>query len=143
MINNINSFNRVNLWFGEDTFCQINQLFILTMLEERNYLGEVNLIVLDSKTHLKIIDQKRIILKRYKQIYKALIHEKEIHTENLYLDHAIQLYYDYKNPKGVLQCYAKENKLLPTHAKLNTLMRIGEPYRLTDLQVKKLSSKET
>lgn len=141
VINDIGDYDEVNLWFGDDTFCQINQLFILSMLESRSYLGKITIYTLDSLTHLNIINKYRVKLEGFTRIYNDLIHEKEIKTTLPYLEKAVQLYYDYKNPKGVLQTYAKENKLLPMKTKINALMDIGKPYGLSDVQAQKIIDK--
>lgn len=141
VINDIGGYDEVNLWFGEDTFCQINQLFILSMLESRSYLGKITIYTLDSLTHLNIINKYRVKLEGFTRIYNDLIHEKEIKTTLPYLEKAVRLYYDYKNPKGVLQTYAKENKLLPMKTKINALMDIGKPYGLSDVQAQKIIDK--
>lgn len=141
VINDIGGYDEVNLWFGDDTFCQINQLFILSMLESRSYLGKITIYTLDSLTHLNIINKYRVKLEGFTRIYNDLIHEKEIKTTLPYLEKAVRLYYDYKNPKGVLQTYAKENKLLPMKTKINALMDIGKPYGLSDVQAQKIIDK--
>lgn len=141
VINDIGGYDEVNLWFGDDTFCQINQLFILSMLESRSYLGKITIYTLDSLTHLNIINKYIVKLEGFTRIYNDLIHEKEIKTTLPYLEKAVRLYYDYKNPKGVLQTYAKENKLLPMKTKINALMDIGKPYGLSDVQAQKIIDK--
>lgn len=141
VINDIGGYDEVNLWFGDDTFCQINQLFILSMLESRSYLGKITIYTLDSLTHLNIINKYKVKLEGFTRIYNDLIHEKEIKTTLPYLEKAVRLYYDYKNPKGVLQTYAKENKLLPMKTKINALMDIGKPYGLSDVQAQKIIDK--
>ena len=41
VVENLDEIDELVLWFGQDAFCQMNLLTILSVLEDRNYTGLV------------------------------------------------------------------------------------------------------
>ena len=46
----LREYPRLNLWFGKDTFCQMNLLTLLAYLEQVDYRGKVLLNYIDDET---------------------------------------------------------------------------------------------
>lgn len=136
--NKIETYDVVNLWFGEDVFCQINQLFVLYMIEDKGYKGPVYLFTLDQKTHRKVIREKVIYLGEYKKLYHDLMYDKYFKSKDEILNKAVSLYRDYKNPRGTLMREAKSIKMLPQGEQIKHMLVVSEPYGLSDIQVKKI-----
>lgn len=58
-LENIESYNEVVLWFGDEPFCVCNRNVILKTLKEYKYVGNVILNIVDEITG-NIIDSKRL-----------------------------------------------------------------------------------
>lgn len=50
VIDKLNEFEIINLWFGDDDFCKKNMLVILALLDMKKYVGDVYLIIVDELT---------------------------------------------------------------------------------------------
>ncbi len=136
--NKIQNYDVVNLWFGEDVFCQINQLFVLYMIEDKGYKGPVYLYTLDAKTHREVIREKVIYLGDYKRLYHDLMYGKYFKSDDEILNKAVSLYRDYKNPRGTLMREAASIKMLPAGDQMKHMLVVSEPYGLSDIQIEKI-----
>ena len=54
---NSGKYQTICLWFGKDTFCQVNLLTLLAYLEQIAYVGEVKLNYIDDETLLKTANE--------------------------------------------------------------------------------------
>ena len=74
---NSNKFSCIYLWFGMDTFCQMNLLTLLAYLEQKNFSGKVLLNYIDDETFKVIKEDIVVNLGIYKSIYEKVLILKE------------------------------------------------------------------
>ena len=81
-IDNMDKYNEVVLWFGDETFCQINLLGVLTMLEQGNFKGSVVINIVDESSNKVIRKYNNVELGNFTLEYKKLL--KNIAGEDIY-----------------------------------------------------------
>lgn len=138
---NSNTFSCIYLWFGMDTFCQMNLLTLLAYLEQKNFSGKVLLNYIDDETFKVIKEDIVVNLGIYKSIYEKvlILKEKPCHLGVLNED-AVNLYFDYLSPDGFLANTIKENSHKSKNQIMEILMYNSKVYGLSDLQAEKLIS---
>lgn len=108
--NYLHSFKSISLWFGKDSFCQINLLTLLAYLEQINYLGEISLTIVDDVTKEVLELPMHISNKGMLNVYQSvLINKKLCQTQYKYLNNAIKYYLDLYNEKDEISLYIKKN----------------------------------
>ena len=134
-------YDKLCLWFGKDTFCQMNLLTLLAYLEQINFRGEVLLNYIDDESFAVLERDIFTPLGVYTSAYKSVFVDKQPPTEYGVLNRqAILLYFDYHSPDGALARVVKENTDKDENALIGLLMENSKEYGLSDLQAKKLIS---
>lgn len=112
------------LWFGEDMFCQMNLLTILSYLEQSSYKGTVY--VHSFKEEEFKVKQTEVKLGHYESVYKEVLvsHEKPSYVLLPVMNRAIDIYLDMLKEDNVIVTYIKRNKELSTTALVNKLMTL-------------------
>lgn len=134
------SYDEIRLWFGLDTFCQINLLTLLTYFEQINYTGKIFVNYIDDETFNVIEKDISINLGIYKKIYNdVLISRLKPSNYGVLNKKAIDLYFDYHSSNGKLAKLVKENKKIMSNEDLVVLLLINsKEYGLSDVQAKNL-----
>ncbi len=139
---NGNAFSEIVLWFGKDTFCQMNLLTLLAFIEQIGYFGKVTLNYIDDANYNIIQNDIDVKLGIYKRLYdKILVQKVKSKAEGVILQNTIDLYFDYLSPDGELQNIIKDNPLLDDFSLICLLLEKSENYGLSDLQAKNLIKK--
>jgi len=134
-----NGYSRLCLWFGKDTFCQMNLLTLLAFLDQIRYGGKVVLNLVDDESFERIGEGVVVDPKGYGEIYRLVFIERTMPESLGVLDpRGVALYFDYHSPQGALaerirKCGKKTEREL-----LYLLMEESKEYGLSDLQAKKL-----
>lgn len=130
---------RICLWFGTDTFCQMNLLTLLAYLEQIGFEGEVELQRIDDESFSEIGEREVVKLGLYEALYKEILMEKKKPSALGCLEErAVALYFDYRSPRGFLASLIRENAELDEIALVCLLLEKSAEYGLSDLQAKKL-----
>jgi len=86
-------FDQITLWFGKDTFCQLNLLTVLAYLHQQNYAGAVYLNTIDDELCEMLIEKEAIDLSAYSEIYQSVfVYHQFVETKHGYLNRAIREY---------------------------------------------------
>lgn len=134
-----NDYKELRLWFGKDTFCQMNLLTLLAYLEQIEYGGEVLLNYIDDETFDTVESNIAVELGVYNSIYREIFVEKQKpHNLGVLSQKAIELYFDYLSENGTLSKIARENSDKDEMDVLVLLLESSKEYGLSDVQVKKL-----
>ena len=142
LINDIREFSTLNLWFGEDTFCQMNLLALLAYLEQIGYQGEVVLNYIDDETFDVIESNIQVDLGRYLELYESILISKSVPTEvGVLCLHSVELYFDYHSSDGALAKMVQENSTMQDGDLICLLLNNSKQYGLSDIQAKKLIEK--
>ncbi len=134
-----NHYTALCLWFGKDTFCQLNLLTLLAYLEQIDYRGKVILNYIDDET-FEVLESNIIVTTgEYHKLYENILISK-IPQENIGVlsKEAIRLYFDYLNENGMLARLIKDNAFLDKTALLCLLIENSKEYGLSDKQAEKL-----
>ena len=137
-----NDYSQLNLWFGKDTFCQMNLLTLLAYLEQIEYCGEVILNYIDDETFDVIDKNIKVNLGQYRKIYEYIFMSKSMPEDVLTLCfEAIELYFDYHSEKGKLAEMVRNNSTMEEVDLICLLLENSKEYGLSDIQAKKLIEK--
>ena len=89
----VNRYEEIRLWFGEDTFCVINLLGVLTYLEQIGYKNIVLLNVIDDESFNVLKTDIKIALGSFTSSYKSLFENNLfVKTSNEIIDKGINDY---------------------------------------------------
>ncbi|EJQ94998.1 MULTISPECIES: helix-turn-helix transcriptional regulator [Bacillus cereus group] len=112
------------LWFGEDMFCQMNLLTLLSYLEQSDYEGKVYLNSF-REDEFKV-SQTELKLGNYCSVYKEVLvnHEKPSVELLPVLYQAINLYLDMLKEENAVVKFISKNKDLPTKELLKKLFHL-------------------
>ena len=134
-----NKYDEIALWFGKDTFCQMNLLTLLAYLEQIAYGGKVILNYIDDETFEVVEADINIELGFYNDIYEKIILGKQ-RADNLGVlsRKAIDLYFDYHSKNGVLSKIVSENLNREENELIALLLESSREYGLSDIQAKKI-----
>ena len=134
-----NAYDELHLWFGKDTFCQVNLLTLLAYLEQISFRGRVTLTYIDDETFVPIQQNIDVPLGIYQSLYADILIRKHRPIETGVLNtKAIDLYFDYHSPNGALAKLVKDNANLERNALLYLLMERSKDYGLSALQAEGL-----
>ena len=135
-------YSELRLWFGEDTFCQMNLLMLLAYLEQIGYSGKVILNIIDDETFDIIEDNIYVDLGRYKKLYEeVLISKLGVSDTGVISKKAVELYFDYHSNNGRLARLVKENSDKGDMTIIRVLLENSKEYGLSDIQAKGLIEK--
>lgn len=138
----IQSYDRLRLWFGADSFCQLNLITLLAYLEQKNFRGEITLNIIDDVDFSIKERDIPVSLGKYEEMYNAiLIAHKHPKEYGVICKNAIALYFDYLSPNGQLAQIVKNNSHESDNRLLVRLMEASEEYGLSDLQAMELIQK--
>ena len=139
---NKNDYSELVLWFGKDTFCQMNLLALLAYLEQVGYCGKVVLNYIDDETFEIVEGKINVELGIYKKLYKEILIYKKVPSEmGILVPSAIELYFDYHSSSGVLAKMVRENSYKEDDDLVCLLLENSKEYGLSDIQAEKLIKK--
>ena len=134
-----NHYDELHLWFGKDTFCQMNLLTLLAYLEIISYMGRVFVHYIDDESFEIIESDIPVTLGCYQQLYADVFLNKHIPGEfGVLCKKAIELYFDYLSSDGALARLVRENADKDTPSLLSLLMENSKAYGLSSWQAEKL-----
>lgn len=138
----IKSFNMINLWFGEDTFCVINVITILAYLEQINYTGQVFYTRIDDFTNEILKEKEELKLNDYNKIFQTtLINKSKINTKDYFINNAIEQYLLLYNHNDQVSQFIKNNINLNEEELLINSLNISKDLGLSDIIISKIISK--
>lgn len=127
------------LWFGKDTFCQMNLLTLLAYLEQAKYSGVIKLNYIDDESFDTIDENIRVYLGIYNQLYeRVIISKKKADKTGVILPRAIDLYFDYLSDDGALSNIVRDNLKAGEADTLTILLQMSKEYGISDIQAQKL-----
>ncbi len=133
------NYNEIRLWFGLDTFCQLNLLTLLALLEKIDYRGKITLYIIDDESFEILEKNIKIQLGVYTNIYeKILIKRVSIPNIGVLSQKAIDLYFDYLSSDGALAKLILENKDKDENFLITQILLHSKDYGLSDLNAKNL-----
>lgn len=136
---NNNDYKTICLWFGKDTFCQVNLLMLLAYLEQIQYCGELKLNYIDDETFAVLDSGINIELGVYSKIYQDVLISKTLPGDvGVLCSKAIDLYFDYHSDEGALAEIVKANAHKDKMELISLLLEKSEDYGLSDLQAERL-----
>lgn len=140
--NYINTFDEINLWFGEDTFCVINLITILAYLEQIKYSGIIYYTRIDDYTNETIKEKELIKLGIFNKVYETVILNKTfIQTDISFIDTTITNYLDLHNGIDNVSNYIKNNLNLDDNTLLINSLNNSKDLGLSDVIIQKLINK--
>jgi len=137
-INFINSFDEINLWFGYDSFCQINMLTLLAYLKQIGYIGNLKHIAIDDETRevLSINNIKNNFFDNTHQIYTNVLINKEYYKTNCeYMNKAIKDYLSIYNGTDIVSDYVRKNPNKSCYSLLIDCLEMTREMGLGDTQI--------
>ncbi|MBJ7987149.1 MULTISPECIES: helix-turn-helix domain-containing protein [Bacillus] len=134
-------YKYIVLWFGEDMFCQMNLLTVLSYLEQSDYKGKVYLNSF-REDEFKV-SQIELELGNYFSVYNEVLvnHKKPSHEILPVMYQAIDLYLEMLKENNVVVKYISKNKDLPTQELLKRLFNLFPTIGYGDLQYIELINK--
>ena len=136
---NCNNYQTIHLWFGKDTFCQVNLLTLLAYLEQIEYQGELKLNYIDDETFEVLEPNLDVKLGVYSKIYKDILISKTVPDDvGLLSARAMDLFLDYRSDSGELAKLVRVNANKEKMELIRLLLEQSKDYGLSDLQVEKL-----
>ena len=134
-----NDYQTLRLWFGKDTFCQMNLLTLLAYLEQIDYKGEVKLNYIDDETFEVIEADIEVQLGVYRKIYEDVLMLRQVPADAGVLSvRAMELFLDYHSKDGELVKLVRENAHKEKRELIALLLEQTKEYGLSDLQVERL-----
>ena len=136
---NKGGFTDVCLWFGKDTFCQVNLVTMLAYLEQIGFDGNTTLNYIDDRTFKTVEADIDVNLGGYKDLYRQILIEKIMPKDvGVLSKKAIEQYFDYHNKDGNLAILARKNCGKSKSELIQLLQKEGEEYGLTIAQLEKI-----
>ena len=137
-----NGYTKLNLWFGKDTFCQMNLLTLLAYLEQIEFSGEVVLNYIDDETFDVIESNIQVDLGRYLELYEKILVSKSVPKEvGVLCLNSVELYFDYHLTNGKLAEIVRNNSTMERMDLICLLLNNSKEYGLSDIQAIKLIEK--
>ena len=138
----IRSFTEINLWFGEDTFCVINLLTVLTYLEQINYEGLIYYTTICDSTNEVIKEKEELNIKNCVQIFtNVIINKIQSLSNNQVINHSIEQYLLLHSHDDLVSKYIKNNIHLDDKNLLINSLSISEELGLSDIIINKIINK--
>ena len=137
--NRHNAYREIRLWFGRDSFCQLNLLTLLALLEKIHYKGKISLYIIDDESFDVVEKNIPVTLGVYQDLYTKILIERipapTILQFGVIFKRAIELYYDYLSNDGNLAKYILENKEKDETTLIKELLLQTKEYGLSDLNI--------
>ena len=132
-------WKEIRLWFGKDTFCQVNLLTVLAYLEQICFDGRVAVQYIDDETFALIGEPIFVQLGIYQKAYEEIFMRKQIPSQTgVLVANALYLYLDYHDKNGALAWLVRENADKDKNTLMRLLMENSKQYGLSNLQAEKL-----
>lgn len=131
-------YDRLNLYFDEDMFCQINLLTVLAYLDRNEYDGQIALYLIDRDYN--VIKAIAIAPKGFYDVYQEVVINKrfpETVLPETILD-GIIMYLSYKQGSTPIHSFIQDNSHLGEQACLDAIFEQFPEYGLGDTQIIKL-----
>ncbi len=139
---NSKAYDKLILWFGKDTFCQMNLLSLLAYLEQIQYEGKIVLNYIDDHTFDIIESDIKVELGVYKRLYNdVLVSKNQVRAEGVILQKSLDLYYDYLSDNGSLATFIENNQDKDKKTLVCELIKISADYGISDIQAIQLIDK--
>ena len=136
------SANSLSLYFGRDTFCQMNLLTLLAYLEELEYAGKIFLTLIDDETFSVLKENIPVPLGGYRDIYKTVLIKHEMPTHFGVIDErSVSLFFDYLSAEGFLAQTVRKHSEESEIALITRLLTVSADYGLSDTMAKDLIEK--
>ncbi|MCC2380480.1 AraC family transcriptional regulator [Bacillus wiedmannii] len=134
-------YKYIVLWFGEDMFCQMNLLTILSYLEQSCYEGKVYLNSF-REDEFKV-SQHKLEIGNYSYIYNEVVvhHKKTSHKVPPVMYQAIDLYLNMLKEDNSVVKFISKNKDLSTRELLTKLFKLFPTIGYGDSQYIELINK--
>lgn len=131
-------YSSIVCWFGEDMFCQMNFLTMLTYLEQSGYDGKVYLNSF-REDEFKVT-QTELVLGGYRSIYQDVLvrHLKPTTSTLPVLHQAITLYLEMLEEKNPVTTYIQKNNHLSSSELIHRLLRLFPTIGYGDFQYQEL-----
>jgi hypothetical protein len=136
---NYSRFQELRLWFGKDSFCQLNLLTLLALLEKIEYRGKITLFLIDDENFDILEKNIPVSLGGYQKLYEEILIQR---IPSPFISHfgvisqrAIELYYDYLSPDGALAQFILKNKDKSEDTLMKELLSQTKEYGLSDLNI--------
>lgn len=137
------NYQKLCLWFGKDSFCQVNLLMLLAYLEDIKYSGEVKLNYIDDESFELLEADIEVKLGIYKKAYEEiLIFKRKVDAVGVLSESAIELYFDYHSDDGKLKGLIRANLHKEKNELITLLLEVSKDYGLSDLQAMRLVNSE-
>ncbi|OPZ34762.1 MAG: transcriptional repressor DicA [Tenericutes bacterium ADurb.BinA155] len=145
LIAHTKELKEITLWFGEDTFCQMNLLSILAYLDRAGALGIASTIVIEDSSRKVIRPKEKVVLDSYPSKYiELMVKGKKTTFRDPFLNLAAADYLDLHDEQGTLAQAIKEKKgLLNKKEMAEYVWGLTRRYGLGDLQVYQLIERYT
>lgn len=131
--------DEAHLFFGADTFCQINLLAVLAWLDAHSFAGPVWYIQTDDVTCAAQAPARRICPAGYAALYtKALVLRQLPACPDPLMRRALERYFDIASPEGTLARLIRDNAALPERELLRKVMAACREDGLGDTQALEL-----
>lgn len=133
-----NQYKCMVLWFGDDMFCQMNMLTLLTYLEQVRYKGELIFHKVQESTYE--VGQSEILPLNYKNLYQQVLIHHRLPNARLtsVLNNGVELYLEYVKEKNEITSYIKKYLDVPQDELLSRLCNKFPQYGLGDIQYIKM-----
>lgn len=134
--------NSLTLYFGRDTFCQMNLLTLLAYLEEMGSKAEIALNIIDDETFSVLKENIPVALGGYRDIYKTVLIKHEMPTHFGVIDErSVSLFFDYLSAEGFLAQTVRKHSEESEIALITRLLTVSADYGLSDTMAKDLIKK--
>ena len=134
-----NDWQTICLWFGKDTFCQMNLLTLLAYLEQIEYQGALKLNYIDDETFEVLDADIDVELGIYHKIYEDVLISKIVPDDvGLLCSRTIDLFFDYHSDNGKLAKLVRTNAHKEKPELISLLLKQSKDYGLSDLQAERL-----
>ncbi len=123
----------VTLWFGADTFCQMNRLTVLAALEERGFCGAVESVTVRDEDGEVVSGPAKTALGEYRTLYaEVLMAHRFAETADSWLSAVLPRYFDFLRPDGALARFAAEHPEMEEDALVCALLERSAADGLSD-----------
>ena len=133
---------KLALWFGKDSFCQLNLLTLLAYLEQIQWEGEIRLNIADDVTYEIISGDIPVLLGAYSALYRdVVVLHKSTPAVGVIDKRALELFFDYLSPDGALATLIRSHPDDSEDELICKLMEVSLDYGISDVQAAYLIEK--
>lgn len=134
--------NPLSLYFGRDTFCQMNLITLLAYLEEIGHRASIALNIIDDETFSVLKENIPVALGGYRDIYKTVLIKHEMPAHFGVIDErSVSLFFDYLSAEGFLAQTVRKHSEESEIALITRLLTVSADYGLSDTMAKDLIEK--